>query len=406
MEFKSGTNVTFTPISYKFCHCAEYVSPAEDSWAGYDNLNMIDTETVTFDAQTPNSFTVYLPENIREYTGDKTEWKFADRDRVRKDDNGENLYENTPSQEGHEGHYQFENAPKHSTYVEITGKFEGDNISADTRYILHLGDFSNNKFNEFSLRRDYHYQYTVTVNGVNDIVVEVKGEDGTSNPQEKNPAVEGIVFEGGARVQLDAHYEQVEMKLMKNKISEGVYIYAKTPFGNVSCKYLPSTRKLDPNHKNQPASIEEAKKLLQWIEFKKQGGKGSLALYGGNDRMDVFAALDHAYENQMGYYTCFVDEYYYTTNPVDGSSIALSDFINAEDRTFSLGSDIQYSADKQSAVATAVYVLQQHSIACFYNLENQTVAKYGVELTDEIGGLPYGSPAGESSDAKTEEGIL
>ena len=404
MEFKSGTNVTFTPISYKFCHCAEYVSPTEDSWAGYDNLNMIDTETVTFDAQTPNSFTVYLPENIREYTGDKTEWKFADRDRVRKDDNGENLYENTPSQEGHEGHYQFENAPKHSTYVEITGKFEGDNISADTRYILHLGDFSNNKFNEFSLRRDYHYQYTVTVNGVNDIVVEVKGEDGTSNPQEKNPAVEGIVFEGGARVQLDAHYEQVEMKLMKNKISEGVYIYAKTPFGNVSCKYLPSTRKLDPNHKNQPASIEEAKKLLQWIEFKKQGGKGSLALYGGNDRMDVFAALDHAYENQMGYYTCFVDEYYYTTNPVDGSSIALSDFINAEDRTFSLGSDIQYSADKQSAVATAVYVLQQHSIACFYDLENQTVAKYGVELTDEIGGLPYGSPAGESSDAKNGRG--
>lgn len=404
MEFKSGTNVTFTPISYKFCHCAEYVSPAEDSWAGYDNLNMIDTETVTFDAQTPNSFTVYLPENIREYTGDKTEWKFADRDRVRKDDNGENLYENTPSQEGHEGHYQFENAPKHSTYVEITGKFEGDNISADTRYILHLGDFSNNKFNEFSLRRDYHYQYTVTVNGVNDIVVEVKGEDGTSNPQEKNPAVEGIVFEGGARVQLDAHYEQVEMKLMKNKISEGVYIYAKTPFGNVSCKYLPSTRKLDPNHKNQPASIEEAKKLLQWIEFKKQSDKGSLALYGGNDRMDVFAALDHAYENQMGYYTCFVDEYYYTTNPVDGSSIALSDFINAEDRTFSLGSDIQYSADKQSAVATAVYVLQQHSIACFYNLENQTVAKYGVELTDEIGGLPYGSPAGKSSDAKNGRG--
>lgn len=407
MEFKSGTNVTFTPISYKFCHCAEYVSPAEDSWAGYDNLNMIDTETVTFDAQTPSSFTVYLPENIREYTGDKTEWEFADRDRVRKDDNGENLYENTPSQEGHEGHYQFENAPEKSTYVEITGKFEGNNISAETKYILHLGDFSNNKFNEFSLRRDYHYQYTVTVNGVNDIVVEVKGEDGTSNPQEKNPAVEGIVFEGGARVQLDAHYEQVEMKLMKNKISEGVYIYAKTPFGNVSCKYLPSTQKLDSNHNNQPPSIEEAKSLLQWIEFKKQDVKGSLASYGGNgDRMDVFAALDHAYENQTGndYYTCFVDEYYYTTNPVDGSSIALGDFINAEDRTFSLGSDLQYSADKQSAVATAVYVLQQHSIACFYDLENQTVAKYGVELTDEIGGLPYGSPAGESSDAKNGRG--
>lgn len=403
MEFKSGTNVTFTPISYKFCHCGEYVSPAENLWSGQDNLNTIDTKTVTFDAQTPNSFTVYLPENIREYTGDKTEWKFADRDRVRKDSNGENLYENTPSQEGHEGHYQFENAPEKSTYVEIIGKFEGDNISADTKYILHLGNFSNNKFNEFSLRRDYHYQYTVTVNGVNDIVVEVKGEDGTSNPQERNPAVEGIVFEGGARVQLDAHYEQVEMKLMKNDISKGVYIYAKTPFGNVSCKYLPSAQKLDPYHNNQPSSIEEAKKLLQWIEFKKQDDKGSLASYVGNgNKMDVFAALDDAYENQMknDYYTCFVDEYYYTANPVDNSSIELSDFINAEDRTFSLGSDIQYSTDKQSAVASAVYVLQQHSIACFYDLENASVAKYGVELTDEIGKLDYGDPAVETSDAK------
>ena len=69
-----------------------------------------------------------------------------------------------------------------------------------------------------------------------------------------------------------------------------------------------------------------------------------MASYGGDgNRMDVFAALDDAYKNQMGnddYYTCFVDEYYYTTNPVDNSSIALSDFINAEDRTFSLGSDI------------------------------------------------------------------
>lgn len=401
MEFKSGKDVTFTPISYKFCHCGEYVSPAEDLWSGQDNLNTIDTKTVTFDAQTPNSFTVYLPENIREYTGDKTGWEFADRDRVRKDSNGENLYENTPSQEGHEGHYQFENAPEKSTYVEIIGKFEkGDSISADTKYILHLGDFSKD-LSEFSLRRDYHYQYTVTVNGVNDIVVEVKGEDGTSNPQEKNPAVEGIVFEGGARVQLDAHYEQVEMKLMKNDISKGVYIYAKTPFGNVSCKYLPSAQKLDPTHDNQPSSIEGAKKLLQWIEFKKQDDRGSLASYAGN-RMDVFAALDDACTNQTekDYYTCFVDEYYYTANPVDNSSIELSDFINAEDRTFSLGSDIQYSTDKQSAVASAVYVLQQRSIACFYDLENQTVAKYGVELTDEIGKLFYGDPAVETSDAK------
>lgn len=415
MEFKNKEGVTFTPKSYKFRHCSNYVPLAQESWEGAFRYGLTrDTETVIFDAQTPNSFTVYLPENIREYTGDKTDLTFADRDKVKKDDDGKNKTEEMKgigpdNEEQQITHYDFEKAPSKSTYVEITGKFEGEGISADTKYILHLGDFSDNKFNEFSLRRDYHYQYTVTVNGVNDIVVEVKGDKG--DPYENNPAVEGIVFEGGARVQLDAHYEQVEMKLKQSDMANGVYIYAQTPFGDVSCKYLPASQTLeagsyDEEYGTPEEALDKFKKLLQWIEFKKQNGKGNLATYA-REKMDVFAALDHAYRNteQNDYYTCFVDEYYYTRNPL-GGSISLKDFINAEDRTFSLGSQITYSADKQSAVASAVYVLQQHSIACFYDLNDMNKAKYGVELIDEIGDLgkqklPYGDPVQESSDAKT-----
>lgn len=410
MEFKSKEGVKFTPKSYRFCHCAQFIAPSEEGWQFQQYLNTIDTETVTFDQQTPNSFTVYLPENVREYEGVKTDWVFADRDRVKKDENGNNVYEDL-SHEGHEAHYDFEFAPKHSTYVEIVGSFEGDNISADTKYLIHLGDFSKS-LSEFSLHRDYHYQYTVTVNGVNDIFVEVRG-DGGQTPQERNPSVEGIVFEGGARLQLDAHYEQVEMKLRREDMVNGVYIYAQTPFGRVNCKYSPVTQQLEGDYSNEYGSNEAAmtvfKKLLQWVEFKKQSDKGVLAPYeGGGTRMDVFAALDDAYRNTEAndYYTCFVDEYYYASNPVnDRAHVALSDFVNADDRTFSLGSSISYSRDGMSAVASAVYVLQQHSIACFYDLDNTSVTKFGVEIIDEIGDLaedrlPYGSPAVQTSEVK------
>ena len=42
-------------------------------------------------------------------------------------------------------HYQFENAPENTTYVEVTGHFKGkDNkgmeVEADVKYTIHLGD--------------------------------------------------------------------------------------------------------------------------------------------------------------------------------------------------------------------------------------------------------------------------
>lgn len=84
--------------------------------------------------------------------------------------------------------------------------------------------------------------------------------------------------------------------------------------------------------------------------------------------------------------------------------IHLSDFINADDRTFSLGSRLKYSADGKSAVASAVYVLQQRSIACFYDLNDMKRNKYGVEIVDEIGQLvgpiTYGNPNSSTTEMK------
>lgn len=403
VNIESPKGVTFTPKDYRFRHVATYVSPIDAAWTDEqkDRIPVTDTEVVPFSAQSPNSFTVYLPENVR--TAAKEIKDFAGREAIVKDSSGKNTLE---TEEGHDEHYLFQNAPKNSTYMEITGRFEGQNedgttLSADCRYFIHLGDFGEGDkgYQDFSLRRDHHYTYNINVKGVNAIEVEV--DDGT-----EAPGAEGIVFEGGARVQLDAHYEQVEMHLKKEDIEKGVYIYAQTPFGMVNCKYLPEKKELDSSHANTPESLEQIQKLLQWVEFKKQSGIGTLATYKTGTTKNVFETLNEVYESTDGaYYTCFVDEYYYTSDPLnDKRSIHLSDFVNVEDRTFSLGSQLQYSTDGKSAVSRAVYVLQQHSIATFYDLDNHEVAKYGVETIDEIGELvgkmTYGDPQSEGTDPK------
>ena len=80
--------------------------------------------------------------------------------------------------DNHKGHYKFEFAPKASTYIELTGWFENADktVAADVRYYIHLGNFGKD-LNHFSVERDHHYTYNVTINGVDDIVVEVEDEN-------------------------------------------------------------------------------------------------------------------------------------------------------------------------------------------------------------------------------------
>lgn len=448
--------ITFTPVNYCIRHVAQKVSPTIDAWSKEKrrNLPTRDTEVFNFSTQSPNSFTVYLPESIREYEpaadGGKETLDFKDRDQMVKDDNEQNVYEKKgedfyeADEKHHQDHYKFQYAPKGSTYVEITGRFEQkttdsegntSTTSADVRYIVHLGDFSDNYYNKFSLERDCYYIYNITVTGINSILVEVLGKDGSgTNKEETAPGTEGVVFKGGARVRLDAHYEQVEMEFNRNEISKGVYLYTNTPFGSYGGIYYPAgiaDNTLAGKFIPVGSTIEKEDMMehLKWVEFKKQTYPNELATYKpkANDAddgvKDVFTALDEFYASgtETARYTCFVNEYYYTERPGGGTTY-LSDFVNAADRTFSLASDLDYSNDGKSAVAQAVYVLQQRSIACFYDLTaNDDLNKYGVETVDEVVGeinfalsnaekynerLPYGVPYrwGSTSQRPTTHG--
>ena len=110
-------------------------------------------------------------------------------------------------------------------------------------------------------------------------------------------------------------------------------------------------------------------------QIPKQDTKGELAIYDPKETQNVFEVLQEVWnENGEGaYYTCFVDEYYYEENPVNKGNVRLNEFVNADDRVFTLATSLQYSKDQQSILADAVYSVSQRSIACFYDLDNLRV---------------------------------
>ena len=397
----TGPGVTFTPHTYRFLRVPRYVSPDANARGEAEKLGFTDTEPVNFDTQNRNSLTAYLPENVHTATSPCT--GFADREAVDKDADGQNIMHD-------DGHYSFTHAPLHATYLEIAGRYEGPgedgihSVAGDTHYFIHMGDFGPGKgFDDFSLTRNHHYTYNITVNGVNSIYAEVERD-------EEAPGAESIVFEGGIHVLVDAHYEQVEVRLNKSNYNEQgqVYVYADTPYGTFNCMYQPSKDGGTGTIIDNTVPRETVLQLTGWMEFAKQTGKGSLAAYPGTgNTKNILQMLDEFNSGSAdeAYYTGFVNEFYYTQHPTDNSaSIRLGDFVNTKNRVFSIGSQIEFSRDGKSAIAHSIYLVEQRPIATFYDLGNESVAKYGVENVDEVGRIPYGSPSSQGADLKDGRG--
>lgn len=383
-----NSEISFTPLTYRFMCVPQYVSPEEDAWPEEMMADMphLDTEYQTFDTQSRNSFTVYLPESHRRAKHPCT--TFAQREAVDKDANGKIIYVGDEVQ----GHYSFTNAPVNATYLEITGRYEGPGggekfVAGDTHYFIHMGDFARD-MNDFSLERDHHYTYNITIKGVDDIYVEVQTD-------KEAPGAETIVFQGGIHVVLDAHYEQVEMRIGREPSGQ-VYVYADTPYGTASCIYDAVQQRIVKGE-----SKELLTKLTSWMEFAEESQKGTLVAYPGpGGTKNIFQILDEFYAGgkTQAYYTGFVNEYYYESDPRDGTATRLRDFVNGKNRVFSIGSQLDFSRDEKSAIARSVFLIEQRAIASFYDLDNTGVAKYGVENTDEVGRMGYGTTTSTSPD--------
>lgn len=415
-------HVTFKPESYGLYEYSRSCTLMERDWnddiAYMGDLSVSEENRFHNGSDFPvtgSQFVFYMPENAQtrnvKGTPDKG-WTYFNREE-RNSDGVEN-----PTQEQYN---TFKYAPKHGTFVAVKGTISipEENYSGDVTYYIHLGHFTKSAY-DFTVRRNYHYTYTITVNGVDNIIAEAKAEDSS----ELQPGAEGNIThttDAYLDVRLDSHYETVLLKVSKDVKANGddkVYaVRVNSPYSkNVTLK---ST--------DLSADFEAKKKDLDygWIRFGKPatttaaGNKAYRSYRGDANTTDVFgliAALQSAnptekywsedtYNGEAYYYTiAYVNEYYYEDKmPADdaGKTAELKKFINADDRTMSviLGPNVFESKDGHSTytdLTHGFFNISQRSIKTFYDLSVEN--PFGIEQIEETAATSNYGGTGTDSD--------
>lgn len=211
-----GAQGTFTPTSFRVyniptkSHLTNGISETLLT-TGVADVEYVNTAFENIGtAQGGNySFNFYMPENVQE---EKNVGAYNDRD-VWTGASGASAENKT-----------WTNAPQNSTFVVISGTYEGtaqgQPVTANVEYTIHLGDFSDSgSKGNFSVERNYSYTYNVQVLGVDNIVVEAKKEGGDQQ------GAEGSVYDQSSTeysYNLDAHYEQVYLEYNLSDIANSL----------------------------------------------------------------------------------------------------------------------------------------------------------------------------------------
>ena len=431
---KNGTvnpNFKFTPTSYSI-----YNIPSKSRM--FDNTALVTNNTFkNYENRAiplSGSFEFIQLENIYDIANGPT--KYTDREkRV-------------------EGSREFAYAPKYSTYVVIYGDgvetetetdAEGNVIStkttkiSKTNYTIHLGDFSTSgSMGNYSVERNTHYTYNVTVNGVNMIEVEAKSDKYDASNFEHG--AEGYVIDMSQASQvynLDAHYETVMLRFNKDMIidPELITLSVSTPLMTEKDKNftLNWTNHIAPMYDEEKGEFDQAKLAefykqydAQWVEFLPVASN-SFAAYPGTNSEDLLDICELMKElvnvgngdetsliaNRDGYYyvVAFIDEFYYgdkdknqdgtidTDDRVQGTNgvVDLTKFINKpEGREMKIMQNPQVSADGYSIYSQALCAFSQKSISTMFKLSSTTNI-FGIEMYDETGLLSSTSSLGGKS---------
>lgn len=345
-----------------------------------------------------NSISFYVPENIKQ-ARQTCGTTYANRDLREKDANGENKVDES-------GNAVFQYAPGNGTYVVLHGLYEGTGNTTQTvttggtsngdgttnigmratvDYIIHLGDFSTS-MDDFSNRRNVRYIYNVTVNGVDNIVVEVETEGETEN----QPGAEGeVFFQDGTYFDIDCHNEAIVLTFTANEIKqarqEDFTYRINSPFGIVDENWL----RFLPNDKDGSGNYLQTLRAYP--------GDDSQKLWSLQDLVNNLAAIKNGTDGNFAdasgglTVTCFVNEYVYTGEAAKALGIQnWGSYVNQTNREAYIFGDIRHSPDQASSTIHTKYIISQRAI--------QTMDKYydgiglGIETLNETGRLPMGNP--------------
>lgn len=387
-NFVNGEGVTFVPESYDLYNYSTSSTLMERTgWEGSEgtkpgslghksNSNTLLNKTdIPIDKKDGKNytFTFYTQENVQpDRNGCSSQ---AEREKYK--DNNRDAHPRT----------NFEYAPEKATYVVVKGRYDGpgndgkDNVTGNVEYTIHLGDFSGSGSNgNFTVRRNVKYTYKVTVNGVNNIIVEATAE----NENEPQPGAEGdIISKNDAlNVRVDAHYEQILFALPIESNLSTFALSLKTPYTNqivrsindltddVDYKWVEFGKPASANTFQSYSKLKTDKKLCNIKELLTK-----LQNINDQDNQDYFI-VDK--DNNKVYVAAYVNEYFYD----DENDI--SKFVNAADREMLLSEGTSVSSDKHSSyTVTPIFCIQQRSIKSPMKLSLNN--PFGVETVEEEG---------------------
>ena len=374
-----------------------------------------------------HGFSFYMMENRKTPKAHAGDWEYADRDRQVKEGVSAG---------------SFTYAPDYGTYVIITGQITMPDenstaqtvtptLSANVKYIIHLGDFSeyNNvaDYSNFNIFRNHTYTYDITINGVDDIITEVNSYADPS--VEPEPGATGRVTIAKEEVfPCDAHYASHVIKFHANFIDpDEVTWRVQTPF-NPSGAEPEVTVDANGVVKDNTAGID-----FEWVEFRvnwvedeeedhgghfyddhrtlykpmtgKEGADGKTMNISGlvdyiktqtrlwqdpDPEVKATSEFSYALTDADGPYipvTAFVNEYYYEVNPITKNyePDLWKSFVNKGIRYMYILSDSKRSADGESETIGSSFTIQQKSIQSIYNVSHPELnSAWGGEHEDEV----------------------
>lgn len=266
-------------------------------------------------------------------------------------------------------------ADKNSTYVVLKGTYTGttdkyDNsdkkVEAYTTYFIHLGDWSeqNQKdYTDFKIFRNNRYIYTVTVNGVDDLIVEVK-----PTGMELWGGEGDMYLSDDKIITFDAHYGTTIISFKKAAIQNLINNYGG---GLENFKEKFKIQAATPKNNFNLEGTED----IDWVTFKRNTGGNNLfmpyktsiedrPMNADEFKEDLFTEAQMQTGKEYIYYTCFIDEYFYP-------NLKLKDFVNQKSRTIQIGTDYQknITSSSSSSISKAAYTFSQKSIWTVYDLD-------------------------------------
>lgn len=429
---------------------SQYASLFFDSeWANFEE----------FPDQNTSSFSFYMPEN-RQTPKNSSFTNYQDRSRQKKTATGLNEvqaveYTSLSGKTSTKSMRIFQNANDFSTYVlvsakvtmKLTGSEAGQTLGGDVLYLIHLGDWKSKKIHNgasehwnddeyedvanFRTERNTSYNYTVTVNSVNNIRIEVETSDGENI--ENQPGASGQITIAKEEIAIcDAHYEAKTMTFSAKNFFEGTTATAddltwrvKTPFGegspaigqdgadipagldykwvhfrlnkkDASTKFYKDIRRRYTNrvfaesstfrsaadNKESDGSNDDGLEgyhndgvmdIINMVKYiKTQVKRYASWLENGGNYADYKCDFDSENLNDAKIcVTVFVDEYYYDKDPIfGGSSPTLwKRFVNKEERAMHILCNSNTSKDLESRATGSVITIQQKPIKSIYNTD-------------------------------------